>query len=504
MERLTLFNLRQRSRITEPQTQTIIDQLETEQLVRKAYYEKLGTWKDDALRLFRLAHINYLSRKLVSLPTSFEHLDASQPWLAYWIVHSLRLLNFNLSPETVKYLIQFLKSTQHPDGGFGGGPHQFAHLATTYGAINCLASLCRRDALDIINRPALVSWLKTLHQDDGSFLMHIGGEADVRGAYCAVAVAKLTGILHSHPDVFSSTADWLAKCQTYEGGFGAQPGIEAHGGYTFCAVAALCLLGHPELIDLPRLLKWVAHRQMSSEGGFQGRTNKLVDSCYSFWQGATFPIIEDLLFVTGDPALLDDKALFNVSALQEYILLCCQKVSYTRPGLSVPTHDSDGRDPLSVSSNVVRIEGEGGLIDKPGKNADCYHTCYALSGLSVAQHSPRPRFASVDNKCLHMSIGVPNAAAPVSILCDEFGNELADLDPLHNILMDGLAFTTVYYTELDAGGKCFEEAEVIALKAAETCIPVAFPRTTTSETSRSHENQNFPEPENFKSTCTTP
>jgi hypothetical protein len=28
----------------------------------------------------------------------------------------------------------------------------------------------------------------------------------------------------------------------------------------------------------------------------------------------------------------------------------------------------------------------GGLIDKPGKSSDYYHTCYTLSGLSVAQH----------------------------------------------------------------------------------------------------------------------
>jgi len=27
------------------------------------------------------------------------------------------------------------------------------------------------------------------------------------------------------------------------------------------------------------------------EGGFQGRTNKLVDSCYSFWQGAALAIV---------------------------------------------------------------------------------------------------------------------------------------------------------------------------------------------------------------------
>lgn len=34
---------------------------------------------------------------------------------------------------------------------------------------------------------------------------------------------------------------------------------------------------------------------MKFEGGFQGRTNKLVDGCYSFWQGAAFPMIHELL-----------------------------------------------------------------------------------------------------------------------------------------------------------------------------------------------------------------
>ena len=32
-------------------------------------------------------------------------------------------------------------------------------------------------------------------------------------------------------------------------------------------------------------------QQGASEGGFMGRTNKLVDGCYSFWQGAVFPIL---------------------------------------------------------------------------------------------------------------------------------------------------------------------------------------------------------------------
>ena len=34
---------------------------------------------------------------------------------------------------------------------------------------------------------------------------------------------------------------------------------------------------------------------MPYEGGFQGRTNKLVDGCYSFWQGGVYPLLESVL-----------------------------------------------------------------------------------------------------------------------------------------------------------------------------------------------------------------
>jgi protein farnesyltransferase subunit beta len=47
---------------------------------------------------------------------------------------------------------------------------------------------------------------------------------------------------------------------------------------------------------------------------------------------------------------------FIIESLQEYVLYCCQSP-------------------------------HGGLMDKPGKGKDFYHTCYCLSGLSVAQHS---------------------------------------------------------------------------------------------------------------------
>lgn len=43
------------------------------------------------------------------------------------------------------------------------------------------------------------------------------------------------------------------SCQTYEGGFGGEPGHEAHGGYVFCALAALVILGRARDADVDAL-----------------------------------------------------------------------------------------------------------------------------------------------------------------------------------------------------------------------------------------------------------
>ena len=43
--------------------------------------------------------------------------------------------------------------------------------------------------------------------------------------------------------LFLLTDQWLVRCQSYEGGFGGVPGMEAHGGYSFCGLAALMLMG---------------------------------------------------------------------------------------------------------------------------------------------------------------------------------------------------------------------------------------------------------------------
>ena len=39
---------------------------------------------------------------------------------------------------------------------------------------------------------------------------------------------------------------YLSRCQTFEGGISGSPQTEAHGGYAFCALACLCILGPPQ------------------------------------------------------------------------------------------------------------------------------------------------------------------------------------------------------------------------------------------------------------------
>merc|ERR1712217_409248 len=133
-------------------------------------------------------------------------------------------------------------------------------------------------------------------------------------------------------------------------------GLEAHGGYSYCGLAALCIIGKADALDLHAFLNWASHRQMAAEGGFQGRTNKLVDSCYSFWQGAIFPLLHEAFRQSGaSVALPDSHCWFTPKPLQTYVFLACQ-------------HNS------------------GGLKDKPGKSADFYHTCYSLSGVAACQY----------------------------------------------------------------------------------------------------------------------
>ena len=358
-------------------------------------------WERHVAVLRREEHVAYLRRSLGVLSAGHVVLDASRCWLCYWIVHSLALLGAPLSDDAAADVVEFLALCQHPSGGFGGGPGQMPHLAPTYAALCCLAEIATPAALAVVDRPSMRAFLlKCKDQASGGYRMHVGGETDTRGCYTALAVAHLLGLIDA--ELTAGVAEFVTQCQTHEGGIGGEPGAEAHGGYTFCGLAAAILCGRADALDLPELLHWLVHRQGQVEGGFNGRTNKLVDGCYSFWQGGAFPlmalsigaVLRAMPTVDRPPAPAATPGAATVATESESMrgIPAC-----TLFPTAAEHWDAGGTpfDPSMPPFSSRALQGwlllccqlpNGGLQDKPGKGRDHYHTCYCLSGLSTAQH----------------------------------------------------------------------------------------------------------------------
>lgn len=185
----------------------------------------------------------------------------------------------------------------------------------------CFHDLIACDGIHACQSKGIYKFFMSLKQKDGSFLVAHHSEVDVRGIYCLLVVATLLDILT--PELVAGTPEFVASCQTYEGGFscasypaydpsnperiftsGPRPALgEAHGGYTFCALASWIMLQpYIELssskpsINLRSLTRWLVNMQGTETelGGFKGRTNKLVDGCYSWWCGGSFALLEAL------------------------------------------------------------------------------------------------------------------------------------------------------------------------------------------------------------------
>lgn len=84
-------------------------------------------------------------------------------------------------------------------------------------------------------------------------------------------------------------------------------------------------------LDVPRLISWLSSRQNAPEGGFSGRTNKLVDGCYSHWVGGCWPLIDAALNGGKDledsPPPTSEVDWYNREGLIRYILCCAQDQS---------------------------------------------------------------------------------------------------------------------------------------------------------------------------------
>ncbi|KAH7577365.1 hypothetical protein JRO89_XS01G0240900 [Xanthoceras sorbifolium] len=438
------------------------------------------------LELQRDNHMEYLLRGLQQLGPSFCVLDANRPWICYWILHSIALLGESIDAGLEARTIDFLSRCQLelsrgdevlawsrarppicPSIANWWRPplsqmvdmvvdldRQMPHLATTYAAVNSLITLGSDKSLLSIDRHKIYRFLKRMKEPNGAFRMHVAGEMDVRACYTAISVASVLNILDE--ELVHNVGNYILSCQTYEGGISGEPGSEAHGGYTFCGLATMILINEADRLDLASLLDWVVFRQ-GVEGGFQGRTNKLVDGCYSFWQGGIFALLQRFHTIIGESMTLSDAGEADCSAASPPTT-AASDVSDGEESLDGTSSTSDEdchfqqggvenascpvnfgnvgyrsvegrteREPLFHSIALQRYillcsqDPGGGLKDKPRKARDHYHTCYCLSGLSVSQH------------CWSKDENSP--PLPRSVL-GPYSNLLEPINPIHNVVLD--------------------------------------------------------------------
>lgn len=467
-------------------TESKLDKLKRDEIVNE----------ENEICLMRDLHAAYLEKGMLGLSGSFVSLDASRPWLCYWILHALYLLK--REPENMySKVLSFLTCCQNTatTGGFGGGPSQLSHCAPTYAAVLALCTIGSDEALLSINRPKLYAFFWSLKNDiTGAFCMHRDGETDTRSIYTVLAVARLLNILT--PELAAGCAEFLASCQSYEGGFGGEPGNEAHGGYNFCALAGLLILGQAHSIDLDAQEYWIQRRQVRLEGGFQGRTNKTVDSCYSFWQGAAAALVNIIRREGSDVADLDIYLQQQRSQMGEnHGAAAVRGQGQSQPHasgdfradieLDLDAEDGDGAGVGSIKISRIsdqngslpvnqkalqryilhcgqQIEQDkaGGLRDKPGKSRDYYHSCYALSGLSIAQSFPVTPIAGGQQKKRAKGRGFPMVPAPAgprapAHVYGDLGNLLEPTSAVFNIGLPKLHRALAFYAALPA--PCHED-----------------------------------------------
>mmetsp|Transcript_25664 Transcript_25664/g.53570 ORF Transcript_25664/g.53570 Transcript_25664/m.53570 type:complete len:434 (+) Transcript_25664:118-1419(+) len=266
-------------------------------------------------------------------------------------------------------------------GGFGGNcsgtvtgdsssspcPHD-GHLLYTLSALQILAMA---DALEDerLDKEAIVKFVSSLQNEDGSFSGDEWGEVDTRFSYCALSCLALLGRLPlpKWADVEVKTdeknaiidihkaVDYIISCRNFDGGFGCVPGAESHAGQVFCCIGALSIAHSLHLLNegnpntgsnfndrgADLLAWWLAERQCDS-GGLNGRPEKQADVCYSWWILSALSIMGRVSWI-------------NTSKLGQFILNC---------------QDDD----------------DGGIADRPQDMPDVYHTFFGLCGLSLIGH----------------------------------------------------------------------------------------------------------------------
>lgn len=248
-------------------------------------------------------HVKYFLKHLEVLPTPYSSQDTNRLTILYFCLGSLDILNSIDLIKNKKEIIEFIYSLQIKDekkGGFIGGTflqgdskYYKSHITMTYVALCCLLIL--QDDLTRVSKKEIISSLKYLQNESGCFeATYQGGDTDMRFTFCACAISWL---LKDFSGInIEKTVEYIKESNRYDFSYPHEIGLEGHGGYTYCALSSLYLLG--KLEPNINLIEWLLFRQ--EIGGFNGRPHKDQDTCYSFWVGASLSLLKSLNFIDKD------------------------------------------------------------------------------------------------------------------------------------------------------------------------------------------------------------
>lgn len=305
--------------------------------------------------------IPFVKSKHVNFITEQESHRSFEYWLSehlrmnglYWGITALITMN-ELEVLPKSEVIDYVFSCwDEKSGAFGSFPKHDAHMLSTLSALQILSIYDPKlsNILPIEKKDKLIKFITGLQLPNGSFQGDKYGELDTRFVYTAVYSLYLLGSLTK--EIGDSASQFILKCLNFDGGFGLVSGAESHGAQAFTCIGTLAITKNLDLInakDKSKLVEWLVERQTDT-GGFNGRPEKLLDVCYSWW-------------VLSSLDMLDNKDKVDLDKLEKFILSC---------------QDLEN----------------GGFSDRPDNQTDVYHTCFAITALSLINHK-KYNFKQID------------------------------------------------------------------------------------------------------------
>lgn len=166
--------------------------------------ETFKTLKSYTADLLRDNHAKYMLSNLTNLGEAIIHFDYGQPWIYYYILHSLTLLGKPLPEEHIPSIIKGLKYCWNEQkGGFGGGYKQLPHLAPTYAAFLSILIIGPR-AYHLLDKEGLTKFFRSCKKGS-QYQIAEGAELDLRACYIVSIIVKLLKLDESLLDGVAET-----------------------------------------------------------------------------------------------------------------------------------------------------------------------------------------------------------------------------------------------------------------------------------------------------------